>query len=144
MFALKFSNLSFVFMNLFTLYAWLTHGAEPFLTSRQLCSYSRTFQHFMEPEGSVPCSQEPSTGPCPRLHEHFRNKLTFYDEEVLPPRPTPKRDQHELSSLFASCCVTWDDIRHGRPHRRNTQHTLRRKTKSRRHTQEDKWEQTQN
>jgi hypothetical protein len=28
------------------------HGAEAFLRSRQLCSYSRTSQHFMEPEGS--------------------------------------------------------------------------------------------
>jgi hypothetical protein len=41
----------------------LTHGAEPFLRSCQLCSYSRTSQHFMEPGGSLPCSQEPSTGP---------------------------------------------------------------------------------
>jgi hypothetical protein len=40
-----------------------THGAEPFLRSCQLCSYLRTFRHFMEPEGSLPCSQEPSTGP---------------------------------------------------------------------------------
>jgi hypothetical protein len=24
------------------------HGVEPFLRSRQLCRYSRTFQHFME------------------------------------------------------------------------------------------------
>jgi hypothetical protein len=38
----------------------LTYGAEPFLRSRQLCSPSRTSQHFMEPEGSIPCSQEPS------------------------------------------------------------------------------------
>jgi hypothetical protein len=30
----------------------LIHGAAPFLRSRQLCSYSRTSQHFMEPEGS--------------------------------------------------------------------------------------------
>jgi hypothetical protein len=43
----------------------LTHGAEPFLRSCQLCSYSRTSQHFMEPEGSLLCSQEPSTGPYP-------------------------------------------------------------------------------
>jgi hypothetical protein len=43
---------------------WLIHGAEPFLRRRQLCSHSRTSQHFMEPEGSVPCSQEPpSIGP---------------------------------------------------------------------------------
>jgi hypothetical protein len=43
----------------------LTHGAEPFFRGRQLCSYSRTFQHFMEPEGSLPCSKEPSTGLYP-------------------------------------------------------------------------------
>jgi hypothetical protein len=36
------------------------HGAEPFLRSCQLCSHSRNSQHFMEPEGSLPCSQEPS------------------------------------------------------------------------------------
>jgi hypothetical protein len=41
----------------------LTHRAEPFLRSCQLCNYSRTSQHFMEPEGSLPCSQEPSTVP---------------------------------------------------------------------------------
>jgi hypothetical protein len=43
----------------------LTHGAEHFLRSRQFCSYSRTSQHFMESEGSLPCSQEPSTDPYP-------------------------------------------------------------------------------
>jgi hypothetical protein len=40
----------------------LTHGAEPFWRSRQFCSYSRISRHFMGPEGSLPCSQEPSTG----------------------------------------------------------------------------------
>jgi hypothetical protein len=44
----------------------LTHGAEPFLRRRQLCSYSRTSLHFMEPEGSFPYSQEPSTCPYPK------------------------------------------------------------------------------
>jgi hypothetical protein len=32
------------------------HGADLFLRSRQLHSYSRIFQHFMEPEVSLPCS----------------------------------------------------------------------------------------
>jgi hypothetical protein len=40
----------------------LTYGAEPFLRSCQSCGNSRTSQHFMKPEGSSPCSQEPSTG----------------------------------------------------------------------------------
>jgi hypothetical protein len=43
----------------------LTHGAERFLRSCQLCSHSRKSQRFMEPEGSLPPSQEPSTGPYP-------------------------------------------------------------------------------
>jgi hypothetical protein len=43
----------------------LTYGAEPFLRNRQLCSYQRTSRHFKESEGSLPCSQEPSTGPYP-------------------------------------------------------------------------------
>jgi hypothetical protein len=42
----------------------LTHGAEPFLRSHQLCRYSRTFQHFMEHEGSL----GPSTGPYSEPH----------------------------------------------------------------------------
>jgi hypothetical protein len=38
----------------------LAYGAEPFLRSRQLCSPSRTSEHFMEPEVSIAYSQEPS------------------------------------------------------------------------------------
>jgi hypothetical protein len=41
----------------------LTHGAEP-----KWCSHSRT-QQFVEPEGSIPCSQEPSTGPYPQPYQ---------------------------------------------------------------------------
>jgi hypothetical protein len=44
----------------------LKYGAEPYLRSCQLCSHSVTSQDFKEPEGSSPCSQEPSTGPYPQ------------------------------------------------------------------------------
>jgi hypothetical protein len=40
----------------------LTYGAELFLRSCQLCSYSRISQHFMEPECSLPSSHETSNG----------------------------------------------------------------------------------
>jgi hypothetical protein len=51
----------------------LTHGAEPFLKSRQLSSYSKTSQHFMEPECSLPFSQEPSTGPYPEPDQSIQS-----------------------------------------------------------------------
>jgi hypothetical protein len=41
----------------------LLQGAVSSLGDRQLCSYSRTSQQFMEAKGSLPCSQEASTGP---------------------------------------------------------------------------------
>jgi hypothetical protein len=44
---------------------YILHDAEPFLRSRQLRSYSRISKYFMEPEGSLLCSQEPSTSPYP-------------------------------------------------------------------------------
>jgi hypothetical protein len=47
----------------------VTHGAEPFFRSRRLCSHSRTSQHFMEPESSLPCPQEPSIGPYCEPHQ---------------------------------------------------------------------------
>jgi hypothetical protein len=47
----------------------IAHGAESFLRSRQLCSHSRVSQHFMKPECSLPCSQEPSTGSYPESNQ---------------------------------------------------------------------------
>jgi hypothetical protein len=41
----------------------LTHGTEPFLRSCQLCSYSRTSQHFMESEGSYRVNKSPPLVP---------------------------------------------------------------------------------
>jgi hypothetical protein len=49
--------------NIVKLHHTLAHGAEPFFRRRQLCTYSWTSQHCMEPEGSIPCPQKPSTGP---------------------------------------------------------------------------------
>jgi hypothetical protein len=47
----------------------LIHRAEPFLRSRQFCSYSRASQHFIEPEGSLSRSQQTSTGQYPVLDQ---------------------------------------------------------------------------
>jgi hypothetical protein len=59
----------------------LTYGAEPFLRSRQMCSPSRTPQHFMELQGSIPCSQEPSTGPYPE-HINPIQSIPFYISKI--------------------------------------------------------------
>jgi hypothetical protein len=51
------------------------------LRSRQLRSHSRISQHFMKPEGSLPCSQGASTGSYPKP-EH---------SSPYPPHPIPLR-----------------------------------------------------
>jgi hypothetical protein len=45
------------------------HGAQYFVRSLQLLSYSRVSQPFMDPDGSLLCSQEPFTGPYPKPDE---------------------------------------------------------------------------
>jgi hypothetical protein len=63
------------------------------MKSHQLCSHSRTSQHFMEPEGSSLCSQEPSTGP---YHEPDRSSHLTDDGETVSltrqPTFTPRED----------------------------------------------------
>jgi hypothetical protein len=54
------------------------HVAEPFLRSRQSLNYSRNSQHFMEPEASLPCSQEPATGPCREPDESSSHSSYFF------------------------------------------------------------------
>jgi hypothetical protein len=52
----------------------------------------------MEPEGSLPHSQEPEkTGS--RLCVVFRNMVIFYGEALLAPRLTPKLEDHPLSAV---------------------------------------------
>jgi hypothetical protein len=79
----------------------LTHGAEPFLKRRQLCSHSRTCQLFMETECSLPCSQEPSIVPIlshinpiqpshPISHSHthdiqYTSRITGFSDSVHRP-----------------------------------------------------------
>jgi hypothetical protein len=74
----------------------LTHGAEPFLRSRQLCSHPRTSQNFMEPEGSIPCSQEPSTSPYPEPYQSNTHHLSKIHFNIVRP-PTSWSSQWYLS-----------------------------------------------
>jgi hypothetical protein len=62
----------------------LTYAAEPFLRSRQLCNHSRTSQHVMEPENSLPYWQEPFTAPYPEpdqsnQYHSILSKIHFND-----------------------------------------------------------------
>jgi hypothetical protein len=52
--------------------------------------------------------------PGPRLLSNIRNKLNFYGEELLAPRPTPKLENHPflavrdcLFNIFAATLQNW-------------------------------------
>jgi hypothetical protein len=67
----------------------------------------------MEPEGSLPCLQEPSTGPylepdqsspyhpggLPKESVKSNEIMFFYGEELLAPRTIPKLDDHPVSDV---------------------------------------------
>jgi hypothetical protein len=88
----------------------LTHGAEPFSRSRQLCRHSRISQNFMKRESSIPCSQEHSTGPYPEPYQsnpyhptHLRLGLT---SGLFPSGfPTNTLYGFLLSPICAACPV---------------------------------------
>jgi hypothetical protein len=93
----------------------LTHGAEPFLRSCQLCSYTRTSQHFMEPGGSSPHSHKPSTGPYPgpdRSNPHRLFSLLNYDISEMKPcanatsRGSPRSMKKQTFRVVAVPCFT--------------------------------------
>jgi hypothetical protein len=52
------------------------HGEEPFL--RSCHSTSQPSLPFMEPEGSLPCPQEPATGPYPEPDAFSSNLPTRF------------------------------------------------------------------
>jgi hypothetical protein len=57
--------------------AYWFYGAEP-LRSRQSLSYWRIPQYFVKPEGSLPCSQEPSAGSYPEADEFSPYHLILF------------------------------------------------------------------
>jgi hypothetical protein len=61
-----------------------------------------------------PSSITERISPCPRLFVNFRDKLIFYGEEMLAPRPTPKLEDHPLRAvrdclfyIFAAILHIW-------------------------------------
>jgi hypothetical protein len=42
-------------------------------------------QHFLEPEGSIPCSQEPSTGPYPKPYQSTPSHLSKIHFNIVHP-----------------------------------------------------------
>ena len=97
---------------------WL-HEAESFLRSQESLSYSRNSLHLMEPEGSLPHSQEPARGffECVVTWLNF-----FFGEELSAPRPTPKLEYCLLSAvqdwlfyIFAATIHIWRPFLHPQP-----------------------------
>jgi hypothetical protein len=91
-----------------------------------MLGHSTVSQHFMEPEGSIPNSQQLSTCSYPSVQ--IRGSLEvfvtsfFYGEGLLTPRPTPKLEGHPLLSvhdclfnIFAANLLIWRPFFHPQP-----------------------------
>jgi hypothetical protein len=58
---------------------WL-YGAEPFLRSHHTLGYSRISEHFIEPRGLLPCSQEPSMSMISQREISFREDIFMHHQ----------------------------------------------------------------
>jgi hypothetical protein len=77
--------------------------AELFLRNRQLRSHSRIFQGFIEPEGSLPCPQEPSTDPYLEPYTS-RSSLPFPPKSyTCPPLPSARYCSCKGKDIATGC-----------------------------------------
>ena len=82
-------------------------GSLPHSQLSATCPYpaparSSTYSHFLKIHLHVPFSllrSYQSINPSPRQVFMFRNKPSFYGEQLLTPRPTPKLEDHPLSAV---------------------------------------------
>jgi hypothetical protein len=96
------------------------HGGEPYLRSRQLSSFSITSPRFMEPEGSLPCSQKLSIGPTDEpdkyslyhailyiynIHSNIIHPPTSWSSSGLVPSDFPTNILHAIFSFPQSCYI---------------------------------------
>jgi hypothetical protein len=61
---------------------WLTSLSWALLDKPPISKLLKNFpRHFMEPKGSLRCSQGPANGPYPKLHQHnpYQHILSLYD-----------------------------------------------------------------
>jgi hypothetical protein len=85
----------------------LTHGAEPFLRSRQLCTHARTSQNFIEPEGWLPRSHKSPPLLLTISHINSIHIIQSYLSEIhfhIVQLPTSWSSQWSLSFWFCNQC----------------------------------------